>query len=102
MSESTAFDDLELLDGNDLKAVLNHLPLESVVAALWGCPMALRGRLLRKLSNRDSTRIEKAIAATGHLTFEQVRNGQQEAVVLLCQMSRAGQIAFDAPEDMVA
>jgi flagellar motor switch protein FliG len=102
MSESTTFDDLELLDGVDLKAVFNHMPLESVVAALWGCPMALRGRLLRMLSQRDSTRIEQAIAATDHVSFEQVRNGQQEAVVVMCEMSRAGQIAFDAPEDMVA
>ena len=102
MSDSTAFDDLELLDGNDLKAVFNHMHLESVVAALWGCPMALRGRLLRTLNNRDSSRIEKAIAAATHLSFEQVRNGQQEAVSVMCRMSRAGQIAFDAPEDMVA
>ena len=102
MSDSTTFDDLELLDGADLKAVFNHMPLETVVAALWGCPMALRGRLLRKLNNRDSSRIENAIAATVHRTFEQVRNGQQEAVSVMCQMSRAGQIAFDAPEDMVA
>jgi len=102
MSESTAFDDLELLDGNDLKAVFKYMPLESVVAALWGCPMALRGRLLRKLNMRDSTRLEKAIAETAHQTFEQVRNGQQEAVAVMCEMSRAGQIAFDAPEDMVA
>jgi flagellar motor switch protein FliG len=102
MSETTAFEDLELLDGGDLKAVFDYMPAETVVAALWGCPMALRGRLLRKLSKMDSTRIEKAIAAMTHLTFEQVRNGQQEAVAVMCQMSRAGQIAFDAPEDMVA
>lgn len=102
MSDSTTFDDLELLDRNDLKAVFNHMPLESVVAALWGCPMGLRGRLLGRLNKRDSTRIEKAIAATVHQSFEQVRSGQQEAVSVMCQMSRAGQIAFDAPEDMVA
>lgn len=102
MSESTTFDDLELLDENDLKAVFNYMALESVVAALWGCPLALRGRLLRKLNRRDSTRIEKAMAATDHLSFEEVRNGQHEAVAVMCQMSRAGQIAFDAPEDMVA
>jgi flagellar motor switch protein FliG len=102
MSESTTFDDLELLDGTDLKAVFDYMPAETVVAALWGCPMALRGRLLRKLTKNDSTRIEKAIAATTHVTFEQVRNGQHEAVAVMCQLSRAGQIAFDAPEDMVA
>ena len=102
MSEITTFDDLELLSGDDLKAVFDQLPPEEVMAALWGCPIALRGQLLRNLSKQDSTKIERAIGSTEHLTFEQVRNAQQNAVAVMCQMSRAGLIAFDAPEDMVA
>ena len=102
MSESTTFDDLELLDGSDLKAVFRNMNSDEVVAALWGTPIGLRGRLLRKLHKRDSVGIEKQIAECEHFTFEQVRNAQQKAVTIMCHMSRSGQIAFDAPEDMVA
>ena len=102
MSETTTFEDLELLARNDLKAVFDQMPFDEVVAALWGCHVALRGQLLRMLAKRDSTKIERAIAETPHLSFEQVRNAQSSAVVIMCQMSRAGQIAYDAPEDMVA
>jgi flagellar motor switch protein FliG len=102
MSDSTPFDDLELLDGGDLKAVLTNMDPKEVVAALWGTPIGLRGRLLRKLNKRDSVTIEKGITECEHLTFDEVRNAQQKAVAIMCRMSRAGQIAFDAPEDMVA
>jgi flagellar motor switch protein FliG len=102
MSESTTFDDLELLDGSDLKAVFHNMLPDEVVAALWGTPIGLRGRLLRKLHKRDSLHIEKGIAACERCTFDQVRNAQQRAVAIMCHMSRSGQIAFDAPEDMVA
>lgn len=102
MSESTTFDDLELLDGDDLKAVFDRMPPAEVIAALWGTAMGLRSRLLRKLPKRVSGQIEKDIAACDHFTFEQVHGAQQTAVTILCHMSRSGQIAFDAPEDMVA
>ena len=102
MSESTTFDDLELLDGSDLKAVFRAMDSNDVVAALWGTPIGLRGRLLRKLHKRDSVHIEKGLAECEHFSFEQVRNAQQTAVAIMCHMSRSGQIAFDAPEDMVA
>jgi flagellar motor switch protein FliG len=102
MSESTTFDDLELLDGSDLNAVFRNMDTGEVVAALWGAPIGLRGRLLRKLHKRDSMIIEQGIAGCEHCTFDQVRNAQQKAVSIMCHMSRSGQIAFDAPEDMVA
>ena len=102
MSEMIALDDLDLLDGGDLKAVFDQLPLEEVVAALWGANASLRGRLLRKLSRRHAQPIEQAIAATEQLSFEQVREAQQRMVAQLCRLSRSGQIAFDVPEDMAA
>jgi flagellar motor switch protein FliG len=102
MSESTAFDDLELLAGGDLKAVFDKMHPDEVVAALWGTAIGLRGRLLRKLYKRDSLHLEKCIAACEHMTFEQVRSAQQKAITIMCHLSRSGQIAFDAPEDMVA
>lgn len=102
MSESTTFDDLELLDGTDLRAVFRDMAGAEVVAALWGTPIGLRSRLLRKLPKRESVRIEAELAGAEHFSFEQVRNAQQKAVAIMCRMSRSGQIAFDAPEDMVA
>jgi flagellar motor switch protein FliG len=102
MSESTTFDDLELLDGSDLKAVFRNMERSELIAALWGTPIGLRGRLLRKLNKRDVVSIEQGIVECEHCTFQQVREAQQKAVVIMCSMSRSGLIAFDAPEDMVA
>jgi len=102
VSESLVFEDMELLGGDDFKAVLDQMEMDRVVAALWGCPVALRGRLLRKLTKRDSHVIEQAIAATEHFSFAQVRDAQQQALDVMCRLSRAGQIAFDVPDDMVA
>ena len=102
MSDSTAFDDLEMLDGGDLKAVFEQVTRDEVVAALWGAHASLRGRLLLKLSKRFATPIQQAINAAEHFSFEQVRNAQHKIVDAMCQLSRAGQIAFDVPEDMAA
>ena len=102
MTESTTFEDLELLDGADLKAVFDQLPTEELAAALWGTPAGLRGRLLRNLGRRHSVVIEQAIAATDHVTFLQVRDAQDKLLAVMCDLSRTGQIAFDMPEDMVA
>jgi flagellar motor switch protein FliG len=97
-----AFDDLELLDGHDLEAVLEQLPIEEVVAALWGMSPSLRGNLVRKLNQRLARRLEQVIAATQHLNLEAVRAAQHKVASVMCAMSRTGQIAFDMPEDMVA
>ncbi len=102
MSESTDFEDLDLLDGGDLKAVFDQLGPDEVTAALWGAPAGLRARLLRKLPRKSLQSVEQAIAATEHLSFDQVHRAQRSAVDVMCQLSRTGQIAFDAPEDMVA
>ena len=91
-----------MLDGGDLKAVFDQLAPDEVAAALWGAPAGLRARLLRKLPRKSSQAAEQVIAATGHLSFEQVHRAQSRAVEVMCQLSRTGQIAFDAPEDMVA
>src|SRR3989304_2695445 len=97
-----ALEDLELLDGGDLKAVFDQLSREEVVAALWGAHPGLRSRLLRKLSRRHAQPIEQAIRETGKLSFEIFPEAQRRMVAYLCQLSRAGQIAFDVPEDMAA
>ena len=102
MSETLEFDDLDLLDGNDLKAVFDQMSLDEVATALWGTPIGLRGRLLRKLNPQDSHKINQRITKIEHVTFGQVHDAQQQAIEIMCQLSRTGQIAFDAPEDMVA
>ena len=90
------------LDGNDLRGVFEQMEPAEVVAALWGATPHLRGQLLRKLPRRQSTAIAELVAATAHLTFEQVRTAQRQAISVMCRLSRGGQIAFDVPEDLVA
>lgn len=102
MSETTVFEDLNLLSGHDLRAVFDQLPTDQVTAALWGCQVGLRTQLIRKLPRSCAKPIEQAIATTEHLSFTQVRHAQQQVVSAMCQLSRAGIIAFDLPEDMVA
>lgn len=102
MSETTEFDDLNLLDAADVAAVFDQVPQDDVVAALWGAPAGLRVRLVNRLRRPQTQVIEQAIAAIEHLTFEQVRGAQQRIVAAMCRLSRGGQIAFDPAEDMAA
>ncbi len=102
MSETTTFDDLDMLRRDDLKAVLDSLSEQEVIASLWGTPISFRTRLLDKLTKCDAAKIEQAIISIDHQTFDQVYRAQMKAVSMMCQMSRAGLIAFDVPEDMVA
>ncbi len=102
MSETLEFDDLDYLDGSDLRGVFEQMAPAEVVAALWGATPHLRGRLLRKLPRRLSSEIDRLLAATAHLTFDRVRIAQQQAIAVMCRLSRSGQIAFDVPEDLVA
>ena len=102
MSETTAFEDLNLLDTNDLRAVIAQLPSDQVVAALWGAHAGLRTQLLSRLPKRQAEPIERAIAATEHISFARVCQAQQQLVATMYRLSRAGIIAFDIPEDMIA
>jgi flagellar motor switch protein FliG len=102
VSETTTFDDLELLDGGDLQAVLEQLSSDEIVAALAGCNPGLCSRLLRKLGQRYARTLAQSITAAPQFSFEQVHLAQQKAIFVMCTLSRAGQIAFDLPEDMAA
>jgi flagellar motor switch protein FliG len=102
MSETVSLHDLELLDAADLRAVLEQLEPSQLIAAFWGIDAGLRGRLLKSLPRRYGSELEAALHDSTQPTLTCVRQAQQELVAVLCRMSRAGQIAFDVVEDMVA
>lgn len=96
------FEDLVLLDGGDLRAVLGQLPDDQIVSAFGGAPASLRRRLLLRLSPGLADRLEAQIHDRGPVPSEAARSAQHAVVDTLCRLSRSGQIAFDVPEDMVA
>jgi flagellar motor switch protein FliG len=102
LSELIEIDDLGLLDGKDLRAVFSQVSQSQVVAALSGAAPVLRGQLLKKLPAATARRLESQIAARGPVPPAAVQQAQRALVEALCRLSRAGQVAFDIPGDMVA
>jgi flagellar motor switch protein FliG len=96
------FDDLELLDGSDLRAVFNQVPPTQVLDALVGIRPGMRRLLLTKLPQSSAVELEARINTHGPVSFETVQSAQRAVVETLCRLSRGGQVAFDDPEDMVA
>jgi flagellar motor switch protein FliG len=102
LSDLVDFEDLDLLDGNDLRAVFDQVPEDQVLDALAGSRPGLRQQLLTKFSAAVSSQLEARINAHGTVSIESVRDAQRALIETLCRLSRSGQIAFDDPEDMVA
>ena len=102
LSDLVEFEDLELLDGTDLRAVFDQVPEPQVLDALCGSRPGIRQQLLTKLPSSSATRLEAQINAHGPVSFESVYFAQRAVVETLCRLSRGGQVAFDDPEDMVA
>ena len=102
MSDLVDFEDLGDLDGSDLRAVLGQVTTDQLLAAMAGTPPGLRRMLLTKLSTASAVQLEAQINAYGSVTFESAKNAQRAIVEALCRLSRAGQVAFNDPEDMVA
>jgi flagellar motor switch protein FliG len=102
LSDLVEFEDLELLDGGDLRAVFDHVPEDQVLEALAGTRPGLRHQLLTKLPAASAGQIEAQLSAHGTVSLDSVRDAQRAVVEALCRLSRAGQIAFDDPADMVA
>jgi flagellar motor switch protein FliG len=102
LSELVDIEDLGLLDGGDLRAVLEQVPERQVVEALIGAPAALRHLLLAKLPPDSAAALDTRVRGHGPVPFETVQAAQRAVVEALRRLSRAGQIAFDDPEDMVA
>lgn len=102
MSDLVEFEDLELLDGTDLRAVFDQVPPEQVLDALVGTRAGFRQMLLTKLPQSSATVLEARINTHGPVSFESVHTAQRAVVDTLCRLSRSGVVAFDDPEDMVA
>lgn len=100
--ELVDFEDLGLLDGGDLRAVLEQVSPAQALDALIGTSAGQRNRLLSKLPSASAARLEAQIVTHGPVSFEAVHSAQRAVVDALRRLSRAGQIAFDDPADMVA
>jgi flagellar motor switch protein FliG len=96
------FEDLELLDGSDLRAVFAQVEPSQILDALVGTPPGMRQHLLMKLPQSSATKLEAQVKQHGPVSFETVRTAQRAVVDTLCRLSRGGVVAFDDPEDMVA
>ena len=101
-SELVEIDDLSFLDGHDLRAVFDQVSEAQTLVALSGMSPTLRKQLLSKLSPASASRLEAQVNAHGPATPEAVQTAHRAMVEALCRLSRGGQVAFDAPEDMVA
>ncbi|MDX2035187.1 MAG: FliG C-terminal domain-containing protein [Isosphaeraceae bacterium] len=102
MSDLVDFEDLNELDGGDLRAVFDQVSSTQVRDALSGSPLGLRNQLLVKLPRPSAERISAQLDASGPISFEDARAAQRAMVEALCELSRSGVVAFDDPEDMVA
>jgi flagellar motor switch protein FliG len=102
LSNLVEFDDLELLDGSDLRAVFDQVPTTQVLDALVGTRPSMRQYLLTKLPHSSAVKLEAQINTHGPVSFESVVTAQRAVVETLCRLSRGGYVAFDDPEDMVA
>ncbi|MFO0950602.1 MAG: FliG C-terminal domain-containing protein [Isosphaeraceae bacterium] len=94
------FEDLDLLDGGDLRAVFEQVPTTQVVDALNGLKPGMRQHLLTKLPTASATRLEAELHSRGPVSTERTRVAQRAVVETLCRLSRGGIVAFDHPADM--
>jgi flagellar motor switch protein FliG len=101
LPELVAFEDLDLLDGGDLRAVFGQVADAQVLDALIGSPAGLRHRLLTKLSPSRASWLEAQINAHGPVTVPAVQSAQCALVEVLRRLSRGGQVAFDDPADVM-
>jgi flagellar motor switch protein FliG len=101
LSEYIEFDDLDLLDGGDLRAVFSQVSTDQVLEALAGSPASLRHQLLGKLPGASATEIEAQVVAHGPVSLDNVRQAQQAVLEALQRLSRTGIVAFDDPADMM-
>lgn len=102
MPDLLEIDDLTMLDGGDLRAVFGQIPVEQLIAALSATTPGLRRQLLMKLPRETSARLDLALNLAGPVSAIEARQAQRALLNALCRLSRAGAIAFDLPEDMVA
>lgn len=101
MSDLVAFEDLETLDGGDLRAVFEEVSSDQMLEALIGSPSHIRERLLTKLSRPSAEKIAADIDGHAPIEFESARAAQRAVVETLCRLGRTGVVAFDDPDDLM-
>ena len=102
MSDLVDFEELDGLDGGDLRSVFEEVGTDQVVEALLGSPTHVRERLLLKLSRPSVERLSAEMDGHAPIPIESARAAQRAVVEALCRLGRTGVVAFDDPEDMVA
>jgi hypothetical protein len=102
LSDLVVIDDLNFLDGSDLRAVFQQVTEPQILAALSGVTPLLRKQLLEKLPVATARRLETLVNDQGLATPEAVASAERALIDALYRLSRGGQVAFDVPEDMVA
>ena len=95
------FEDLDLLDGTDLRAVFDQVPTPQVIDALNALTPGIREHLLTKLPHSSATKLEAELHSRGPVSIELARDAQRAVVETLCRLSRGGIVAFDHPSDMM-
>jgi flagellar motor switch protein FliG len=95
------FEDLDLLDGTDLRAVFDQVPAPQVLDALNGLKPGLRQHFLTKLPQASATKLAAELGTRGPVSIELTRDAQRAIVETLCRLSRGGMVAFDHPSDMM-
>ena len=95
------FEDLELLDGHDLRAVFDQISSSQVLDALIGLRPGVRQLLLTKLPAASSQKIQAGLDEHVPVSTDSVRDAQRLCVETLCRLSRGGIIAFDHPADIL-
>ena len=101
MSDMVDFEDLAELDGGDLKAVFGQVEGHDVLDALAGTTLHMRRQFLTKLRPESAARLEAEIVEHGPVEVMTVAAAQRNLVEALCRLSRAGQVAFDDPDDLM-
>lgn len=102
MPDFLEIDDLAMLNGGDLRAVLGQVPVEQLLAALSATTPGLQRQLLMKLPRETSAKLDQALGLLGQVSPAEAKLAQRALLNALSRLSRAGAIAFDLPEDMVA
>ena len=101
MSDLVDFEELDNLDGGDLRAVFEEVSSDQMLEALIGSPTHVRERLLTKLSRPSAEKLAAEIDGHEPISFEAALAAQRAIVETLCRLGRTGIVAFDDPDDMM-
>ena len=101
MSNLVPFEDLVMLDGQDLRAVLGQVTIDQQVQAFLGAPQGFRQMLLTRLPASASHQLSSEIESRSSMVSSEGSEAAQHAIIeVLCRMGRTSQVAFVDPEDM--